>query len=96
VVAEPMGSKLLFHTDGANPVACAAGRAVVQVIADDPMIENARVFGAELHRRLREMMDHYDIIGDVHGTGFMQAIELVKDRKSKEPAPEAFVFERMR
>jgi alanine-glyoxylate transaminase/(R)-3-amino-2-methylpropionate-pyruvate transaminase len=97
-VAEPMGSKLLFHTYGANPVACAAGRAVLQVIADDRMIENARVVGAELHRRLREMMDHYDIIGDVRGTGFMQAIELVKDRKSKEPAPEAtaFVFERTR
>ena len=97
-VAEPMASKLLFHTYGANPAACAAGRAVLQVIADENMIENARIVGAELHRRLREMMDSYDIIGDVRGTGFMQAVELVKDRTTKEPAPQetAFVFERTR
>lgn len=97
-VAEPMDSKLLFHTYGANPAACAAGREVLQVIADDNMIENARVVGAELHRRFRDMMDSYDIIGDVRGTGFMQAVELVKDRTTKEPAPQetAFVFERTR
>jgi alanine-glyoxylate transaminase/(R)-3-amino-2-methylpropionate-pyruvate transaminase len=97
-VAEPMASKLLFHTYGANPVACAAGRAVLQVIADDNMVENARVVGAELHGRLCELMETYDIIGDVRGTGLMQAVELVKDRMTKEPAPEetAFVFERTR
>ncbi len=97
-VAEVMGGKLLFHTYGANPAACAAGRAVLKVIEDDAMIENARVVGAELHKRLRGMMDHFDIIGDVRGTGFMQAIELVKDRETKEPAPKetAFVFERTR
>ena len=97
-VAEAMGQKLLFHTYGANPAACAAGRAVLRVIEDESMVENARIVGAELHRRLRGMMDRYDIIGDVRGTGFMQAIELVKDRGTKEPAPEetAFVFERTR
>lgn len=97
-VAEPMGPKLLFHTYGANPVACAAGRAVLRVIQDEGMIENARVVGAELHRRLREMMDRHAIIGNVRGTGFMQAIELVKDRGTREPAPRetAFVFERTR
>jgi len=97
-VAEPMASKLLFHTYGANPAACAAGRAVLQVITDENMVENARMVGAELHGRLHEMMESYDIIGDVRGTGFMQAIELVKDRTTKEPAPEetAFVFERTR
>ena len=97
-VAEPMGEKLLFHTYGANPVACAAGRAVLRVISDDNLVENARVVGAELNQRLRGMMDRYEIIGDVRGTSFMQAIELVKDRKTKDPAPEetALVFERTR
>lgn len=97
-VAEPMGDKLLFHTYGANPVACAAGRAVLKLIDDEKMIENARTVGLELHNRLKGMMDRYEIIGDVRGTGFMQAIELVKDRETKEPAPEetTFVFERTR
>ena len=97
-VAEVMGGKLLFHTYGANPVACSAGRAVLRVIEEEGLIENARVVGAELHKGLQAMKERYDIIGDVRGTGFMQAIELVKDRETKEPAPEetAYVFERTR
>jgi alanine-glyoxylate transaminase/(R)-3-amino-2-methylpropionate-pyruvate transaminase len=97
-VAEAMDGKFLFHTYGANPAACAAGRAVLRVIEEEGMVENARVVGAELHKGLRAMMDKYEIIGDVRGTGFMQAIELVKDRETKEPAPDetAYVFERTR
>jgi|TARA_B100000497_G_scaffold116698_1_gene141303 alanine-glyoxylate transaminase/(R)-3-amino-2-methylpropionate-pyruvate transaminase len=97
-VAEAMDGKFLFHTYGANPAACAAGRAVLRVIEEEGMVENARMVGAELHKGLRAMMDKYEIIGDVRGTGFMQAIELVKDRETKEPAPDetAYVFERTR
>ena len=97
-VAEVMGEKFLFHTYGANPVACAAGRAVLRVIEEEGMVENARVVGAELHKGLQAMKKRYEIIGDVRGTGFMQAIELVKNRNTKEPAPEetAYVFERTR
>ena len=97
-VAEAMDGKFLFHTYGANPAACAAGRAVLRVIEEEGMVENARAVGAELHKGLRAMMDKYEIIGDVRGTGFMQAIELVKDRETKEPAPDetAYVFERTR
>lgn len=97
-VAEAMASKFLFHTYGANPVACAAGRAVLRAIEHDSMIENARTVGAELHNGLQAMKQRYDIIGDVRGTGFMQAIELVKDRETREPAPSetAYVFERTR
>jgi len=97
-VAEVMGGKLLFPTYGANPGACSAGRAVLRVIEEEGLVENARVVGAELHKGLQAMKERYDIIGDVRGTGFMQAIELVKDRETKEPAPEetAYVFERTR
>ena len=97
-VAEAMDGKFLFHTYGANPVACAAGRAVLRVIEQEEMIENARVVGAELHKGLLDLMDKYEIIGDVRGTGFMQAIELVKNRDTKEPASAetAYVFERTR
>ncbi len=97
-IAESMAGKFLFHTYGANPVSCAAARAVLQVIKDDDLITNAKKVGAKIHEGLQQMKAHYDIIGDVRGRGFMQAIELVKDPVSKEPAPEhtAFVFERTR
>jgi len=97
-VAEAMDGKFLFHTYGANPAACAAGRAVLRIIAEEGLIENARLVGAELHKGLQAMKDKYEIIGDVRGTGFMQAIELVKDRDTRQPAPDetAYVFERTR
>lgn len=97
-VAEAMEGKFLFHTYGANPAACAAGRAVLQIIKEDNLVENARTVGARLHDGLVALKAKYDVIGDVRGTGFMQAIELVKDQATKEPAPDetAFVFERTR
>ncbi|MBB4301887.1 alanine-glyoxylate transaminase/(R)-3-amino-2-methylpropionate-pyruvate transaminase [Rhodobium orientis] len=97
-VAEAMREKFLFHTYGANPVACAAGRAVLQVIRDENLIENARTVGAALMEHLESLKQRYQVIGDVRGRGFMMAIELVKDRQTREPAPEATakVFERTR
>lgn len=97
-VAEAMAGKFLFHTYGANPVACSAARAVLRVIREDNLIENVRTVGAALHQGLQALADRYDIIGDVRGRGFMQAIELVTNRDTKTPAPEhtAYVFERTR
>lgn len=97
-VAESMAGKLLFHTYGANPVACSAARAVLEVIEEDSMISNVKSVGAKLHEGLKQLQSHYKIIGDVRGRGFMQAIELVKDPETKEPAPDhtAYVFERTR
>ena len=97
-VAEAMDGKFLFHTYGANPVACAAGREVLRIIRDENLIANAREVGAVLHAGLKDLQSRHQIIGDVRGRGFMQAIELVTDRETKAPAPEetAFVFERSR
>jgi alanine-glyoxylate transaminase/(R)-3-amino-2-methylpropionate-pyruvate transaminase len=97
-IAESMAGKFIFHTYGANPVACAAARAVLRVIREDNLIENAKTVGAKLHDGLLQLKTRYPIIGDVRGRGFMQAIELVKDHNTKEPAPEhtAYVFERTR
>lgn len=94
-IAESMGQKFLFHTYGANPVACAAGRAVLRVIKEEGLIENAKTVGAALKGHLEALMQRYEIIGNVRGRGFMMAVELVKDRQTKEPAPEetAEVFE---
>lgn len=97
-VAEAMSGKFLFHTYGANPVACAAGRAVLRVIRDEGLIENAATVGAALHAGLRRLQQRHEIVGDVRGRGFMLAVELVRDRGSKEPATDetARVFERTR
>ncbi len=97
-VAAPMAEKFMFHTYGANPTSCAAGRAVLQVIKEDKVRENARDVGAALLERLHALKAKYPAIGDVRGRGLMLAIELVKDRKTKEPDPQttAAVFEATR
>ena len=88
-VAESMADKFLFHTYGANPVSCAAGRAVLRVIEEEKLQANARQVGAALLERLLTLKQKHPVIGDVRGRGLMLAIELVKDRATKEPAPEA-------
>jgi len=97
-VAACMAEKFLFHTYGANPVATAVGRAVLRVIAAEGLQDNARRVGAALKAGLLDLQQKHDAIGDVRGKGLMLAIELVKDRASKEPDPEttARVFEETR
>jgi len=97
-IAECMAEKFLFHTYGANPVACAAGRAVLRVIRAEKLQDNARFIGAALKARLRAVQQKYSVIGDVRGRGLMLGIELVKNRATKEPDPEtaARVFEETR
>ncbi|MEB8386303.1 aspartate aminotransferase family protein [Rhodobacteraceae bacterium KMM 6894] len=97
-VAAPMAEKFMFHTYGANPTCCAAGRAVLQVIAEDKVQLNAKTVGAALLERMNDLKRRHTAIGDVRGRGLMMAIELVKDRKTKEPDREttAAVFEACR
>ena len=97
-IAEPMAEKFLFHTYGANPTCCAAGRAVLQVLREDNVQENARTVGAALLDRLEDLRAKHEAIGDVRGRGLMLAIEMVKDRKTKEPDREttSAVFEACR
>lgn len=97
-VAAPMADKFLFHTYGANPTSCAAGRAVLAVIRDEGLQDNAAVVGAALLERLHDLADRHRVIGDVRGRGLMLAIEMVKDRDSKEPDRDvtAAVFENCR
>ncbi len=94
-IAEPMAEKFMFHTYGANPTCCAAGRAVLEVLAEDRLQENAKVVGAALLSRLQELYQKYPAIGDVRGRGLMLAIEMVTDRQSMTPDAKttAAVFE---
>lgn len=94
-VAETMASKFYFHTYGANPVACAAGRAVLRTLDQYKLIDNAREVGNALLDVLQKLKSRYSLIGDVRGRGLMMAVELVKDRRTLEPAAEemAALFE---
>ncbi len=97
-VAEPMADKFLFHTYGANPMSCAAGRAVLKVIEEEKLQQNSKTVGKLLLDGLSGLMSDHPVIGDVRGRGLMIAVELVKDRHTKEPASEetALVFEKTR
>jgi len=86
---------LTFATFGGNPVSTAAALAVIKMIEDDDLRTNCRLVGDYFRGKLEELKEKYPVIGDVRGMGLMQGIELVKDRKTKEPAPQAVltVFE---
>ncbi|MGH7570736.1 MAG: aspartate aminotransferase family protein [Gemmatimonadota bacterium] len=77
---------LTISTFGGNPVACAASRATIQVIEEEGLVENAAEQGKRLRDGLEELKARHPLIGDVRGMGLMQGIELVTDRKTKEPA----------
>jgi 4-aminobutyrate aminotransferase-like enzyme len=75
-----------FNTFGGNPVSCAAGLAVLNVIERDGLRENALDVGNYLIDGFRKMQNRFEIIGDVRGQGLFLGIELVTDRKTKTPA----------
>jgi 4-aminobutyrate aminotransferase len=80
---------LTISTFGGNPVTMAAAKAVIDVIREDHLVENAATVGAHFRARLEKLQEKHPAIGEVRGMGLMQGIELVKDRQTKEPAPEA-------
>jgi 4-aminobutyrate aminotransferase-like enzyme len=87
-----------FSTFGGNPVACAAGLAVLEVVEAEHLMENARRVGDHLRRRLSGLMDRHALVGDVRGQGLFLGVELVRDRASLEPAGEeaSYVVNRLR
>ena len=86
LVQEFGSSKMYFNTFGGNPVSCAAGLAVLDVIADEGLVEHAREVGDYVQRGLRQLYDKYELIGDVRGRGLFFGAELVRDRNTLEPA----------
>ena len=76
-----------LQTTAGNPVATAAGRAVLQAIADEGLIERANRIGAIFSSRLHTFSARQPMIGDVRGRGLAVGVELVSDRVSREPVP---------
>ena len=76
----------LGGTYGGNPVACAAGLAVMDVMRDERLPERAVRIGSILEERMQSWKSEHDIVGDVRVVGAMAGMELVRDRATKEPA----------
>ncbi|RDE24657.1 aspartate aminotransferase family protein [Motiliproteus coralliicola] len=79
---------MYFNTFGGNPVASAAGKAVLQFAKEQNMTEHVQAVGAYLQTQLVELADKHPIIGNVQGKGLFLGIDLVKDRATREPASE--------
>jgi adenosylmethionine-8-amino-7-oxononanoate aminotransferase len=77
----------LSHTYNANPIACAAGCAVLDEVVEHDLIQNGARMGLRLTAALQSLMDHHDIIGDVRGRGMLIGVELVADRETKTAFP---------
>ncbi len=80
---------LQISTFGGNPVTSVAAKATIDVIEQDRLMDNADTVGKYYRDGLEGLKDKHELIGDVRGMGLMQAMELVKNRTTKEPAPEA-------
>lgn len=85
-IAESMRGKVHFNTFGGNPVSMAQGLAVLDTIEKHDYTRNAKMRGAELIESFLCLQEKHPIIGEVRGKGLMLGIELVRDRKTKEPA----------
>lgn len=81
------GGFLHGYTYAGNPLACAAGLAVLTEIEEQGLVGNAARMGEVLKSRLMGLMDRYSFIGDVRGKGLMLAFELVSDRETMTPLP---------
>jgi 4-aminobutyrate aminotransferase-like enzyme/Ser/Thr protein kinase RdoA (MazF antagonist)/murein DD-endopeptidase MepM/ murein hydrolase activator NlpD len=87
-----------FSTFGGNPVACAAGLAVLDVLHDEQLQQNALGVGSRWIAALQSLQSRYPLLGDVRGSGLFLGIDLVNDRETRAPATEqaSYVVNRLR
>jgi 4-aminobutyrate aminotransferase len=75
-------------TFGGNPLSCVAASAVIDIVKEEKLLDNANKQGSHILKRLGELKDQCEIVGDVRGKGLMIGMEIVEDKESKKPAPE--------
>jgi adenosylmethionine-8-amino-7-oxononanoate aminotransferase len=85
-VFEKTGGKFInAYTTAGNPVSCAAGLAVIDIIEKEGLIERSARLGEYLHKRAREKLQYHPSVGDIRGKGMLMGVELVKNKETKEP-----------
>ena len=87
-VFDCLGKGEMSSTAGGNPVGSAAVVAVLEIMEKEGLSENAREMGALIVKRLKQTQEKCRYLGDVRGRGLVMGLEFVKDKKTKEPAPE--------
>jgi len=85
-----------FNSFGGNPVSCAVGHAVLDVMDAEQLQDNARRTGAELQNALRALQTRFALLGDVRGLGLFIGVELVNARAAPAAAQAAYIAERMK
>ncbi|MCS3415842.1 4-aminobutyrate aminotransferase-like enzyme/Ser/Thr protein kinase RdoA (MazF antagonist) [Pseudomonas sp. BIGb0450] len=87
-----------FSSSGGSPVSCRIGMAVLDVMEEEKLWENAQVVGGHFKARLEALVEQHPLVGAVHGSGFYLGLELVRDRQTLEPATEetALLCDRLR
>lgn len=97
-IAESMAKKSFFNTYGGNPTMTRVAREVLSVIDEEKIQENALKVGGAFKQELQRLQQKYPIVGDVRGFGLMMGMEIVKDKKTKEPGTELAIetFEKIR
>src|SRR6185436_14817881 len=87
-IAAALAQRIHFNTFGGNPVVCAQGKAVLEVIDRERLQANSLDIGNYLLAGFSKLAEKHSVIGDVRGRGLMLGVELVKDRSTKQPARE--------
>lgn len=98
-IASGLTGALYFNTYGGNPLSCAVGQEVLDVIEDEQLQKNALNLGHKLLSGLKELREEFEVIGDVRGKGLMIGVEMVESKESKQPlSPQKFltIFEAMK
>lgn len=83
-IADKIGEALHFNTYGGNPMACAVGSAVLDVIDEEKLQENCKNVGTYFLNELAKLRDEFEIVGDVRGKGLMIGLELVENKKTRQ------------
>jgi len=84
-IAAVMGGALHFNTYGGNPLSCAVGSSVLDIIDEDNCQQVSHDIGTYFLHKLAEFRDEFEVVGDVRGKGLMIGVEMVKDKETREP-----------
>src|SRR5207248_11773114 len=87
-IMDAPGAGGLGGTFGGNPLSCAAANAVLDEFENTDLLARANFIGQRFEQRVCKWNDRFELIADARGLGAMRALELVKSRETREPAPE--------